>query len=535
MKTITFYSYKGGVGRSLALANIATRLSEFNKKVCMIDFDLEAPGLPFKFNQSANASFAKGLVDYIYEFLCLGNLPKSIKEYSFSFNIEKNAVYLIPAGNTNSSDYWKKLSSINWFDLLYNNNQGLAFLLDLKRKIEKEFQPDFLLIDSRTGISEMSSIALSLLADEVVVLAANNKENLDGAKKIISAITNRENALFGKVPKVTFVLSRIPFTNIPSDKAKEQLLINKIKSDFLNLTDEINVLHSDRELEESEKIKIAYENSETNNRISKDYLNLFEKITVNELSPEEVTRFRNIREAERLFKKALLADEESKKLDFLDQSIELDAENIQYKYSRAITNIRIGKYDEAEKELETIIEVSPEYEFAYLAIGRIMEYKKLFANAIKFYHEVVNRFPKSAPFFLSLGRCYQMTNEIEKSISYYSTAIEIEPGNAATFNHRGNCYRLMGEYELALSDVYKSLELDIDSAVTYGTLAEINASLGNTDEFYLNIQRGLKVNSEAVGNGILKDDFYKPFFKEEKFIKLLEKYNIEIPVTNEEH
>ena len=29
MKTITFYSYKGGVGRSLALVNIATRLAEF--------------------------------------------------------------------------------------------------------------------------------------------------------------------------------------------------------------------------------------------------------------------------------------------------------------------------------------------------------------------------------------------------------------------------------------------------------------------------------------------------------------------------
>ncbi|MBU0764165.1 MAG: AAA family ATPase, partial [Bacteroidetes bacterium] len=38
MKTITFYSYKGGVGRTLALANIAKRLAEFGKKVCLIDF-----------------------------------------------------------------------------------------------------------------------------------------------------------------------------------------------------------------------------------------------------------------------------------------------------------------------------------------------------------------------------------------------------------------------------------------------------------------------------------------------------------------
>jgi cellulose biosynthesis protein BcsQ len=41
----TFYSYKGGVGRSMALANAAHILAQFGLRVLMIDFDLEAPGL----------------------------------------------------------------------------------------------------------------------------------------------------------------------------------------------------------------------------------------------------------------------------------------------------------------------------------------------------------------------------------------------------------------------------------------------------------------------------------------------------------
>lgn len=41
----TFYSYKGGVGRSMALANVADRLCRCGLKTLMIDFDLEAPGL----------------------------------------------------------------------------------------------------------------------------------------------------------------------------------------------------------------------------------------------------------------------------------------------------------------------------------------------------------------------------------------------------------------------------------------------------------------------------------------------------------
>ena len=42
---ITFYSFKGGVGRTMALANIAVLLVRSGKKVLAVDWDLEAPGL----------------------------------------------------------------------------------------------------------------------------------------------------------------------------------------------------------------------------------------------------------------------------------------------------------------------------------------------------------------------------------------------------------------------------------------------------------------------------------------------------------
>lgn len=41
---IAFYSYKGGVGRSLALANLACLLARQGRKVLILDLDLEAPG-----------------------------------------------------------------------------------------------------------------------------------------------------------------------------------------------------------------------------------------------------------------------------------------------------------------------------------------------------------------------------------------------------------------------------------------------------------------------------------------------------------
>src|SRR5881394_442944 len=45
---ISFYSYKGGTGRSMALANVACLLSNMKiaeRGVLMVDWDLEAPSL----------------------------------------------------------------------------------------------------------------------------------------------------------------------------------------------------------------------------------------------------------------------------------------------------------------------------------------------------------------------------------------------------------------------------------------------------------------------------------------------------------
>ena len=45
MYITTFYSFKGGVGRTMALVNAAVKLVQGGRRVLVVDFDLEAPGL----------------------------------------------------------------------------------------------------------------------------------------------------------------------------------------------------------------------------------------------------------------------------------------------------------------------------------------------------------------------------------------------------------------------------------------------------------------------------------------------------------
>src|SRR5215471_2622045 len=68
---VTFYSYKGGVGRTFILANVATLLARWGFRVLCIDWDLEAPGLAHYFSKWMPTS-KLGLIDFLEDFKANG-------------------------------------------------------------------------------------------------------------------------------------------------------------------------------------------------------------------------------------------------------------------------------------------------------------------------------------------------------------------------------------------------------------------------------------------------------------------------------
>lgn len=292
MQTITFYSYKGGVGRTLALSNTAMYLSKFGINVCVLDLDLEAPGLHYKFpNYFEPSDIKKGIVDYLYEFAEKKRIPDSIENFSYQIispESEQGSLKIIPAGNVISPDYWKKLSSINWQDFLYNpEKEGILFFLELKERIRSEINPEFLLIDSRTGVTEMGGISTSLLADKVIFFLTNNKENIEGTYQILRSVRNAERLPKQDPVKTVFVLTRIPFFK-DSESKVENGIIEAVRSRLSQIAEssdknaeigEIVVLHSDRNLEISETLAISNSaDSTSQNTILGDYLRLFSNV-----------------------------------------------------------------------------------------------------------------------------------------------------------------------------------------------------------------------------------------------------------------
>ncbi len=301
MKTITFYSYKGGTGRSLAVANAARYLARLNFKVVALDFDLEAPGLHYKFSTSEDGkpiSVQNGIVDYLHEFIMEGSIPPSLEKFLITIDVpgtDQPLLRLIPAGCGPSSGYWEKLSRINWHELFYAPDaKGVQLFLDLKQRITDELQPDFLLIDSRTGITEMGGVAATLLADRVICLVVPTLENMEGARVVLRSLKRTRREMGGEDIELMLALSRLPdMKNVE----EESIITDRIQSFFneeqANLEDTLScqkvyTLHSETVLEIREALRVGGDIGPDESILLRDYLRLFATLVPRELMLSQV-------------------------------------------------------------------------------------------------------------------------------------------------------------------------------------------------------------------------------------------------------
>jgi hypothetical protein len=215
MRTITFYSYKGGVGRTLAATNFAVYLAKLRQRTVILDFDLEAPGVDSKFPGLAVPVNHRGILDYVLEYQQSGGNPGEVRRLALEVSgatIGNTApLWVIPAGDYLSPTYYRRLNQLEWNLIFSDSRNGVAFFQNLIRRIEEEFQADFLIIDSRTGMGEIAALCTQQLPDEVVVISSLASESIKVTKHIRELIRSSTIAdALGKSIDVKVVVSRIP-------------------------------------------------------------------------------------------------------------------------------------------------------------------------------------------------------------------------------------------------------------------------------------------------------------------------------------
>ena len=242
----TFYSYKGGVGRTMALANVAEIFYQAGLKVLMIDWDLEAPGLErFFLSTSVEEILDKpGVMDMLLEYKRrMARAPfdggseagASPLELSERFIVDltrkdsrKGRLWLLSAGRRSEgyfAEYANAVLTFDWRDF-YQNWEGELYFEWLRQKFAEI--ADVVLIDSRTGVTEIGGVCTYQLADVVVMLCAANRQNLEGVHRMAREFRRPElqDLRGGRPLEVLVIPARL--------EQAEGYQLNRFKEDFLN-------------------------------------------------------------------------------------------------------------------------------------------------------------------------------------------------------------------------------------------------------------------------------------------------------------
>ncbi|MER6424548.1 FxSxx-COOH system tetratricopeptide repeat protein [Streptomyces sp. NPDC001137] len=187
-RIITFYSYKGGVGRTMALANVAWILAANGHRVLASDWDLETPGgLPRYYRPflPRDALGSTGLIDHFTDFTDALRRPGRPDEEFYlrhagvehAMSVEwtfpgSGRLNCLSAGRQDRN-YHATLASFRWEEL------DARFLGALRERWRSEY--DYVLIDSRSGMGSAVDICIRELPDILVSCFTLNDQSIDGA------------------------------------------------------------------------------------------------------------------------------------------------------------------------------------------------------------------------------------------------------------------------------------------------------------------------------------------------------------------
>lgn len=195
----TFYSFKGGVGRTTLLANVAQALAGLGERVVLWDLDLEAPGIHhFPGFGPPEEVWQGGFLEWLGDIeLPDGAQPPADWPTAAALRALVKRVYaapgspgvhVLPAHGT-EANLGRAHARIDWHSLFIARPMlGLHVFQQIRDALVAQLEPSFLLIDSRTGITDLGGVLTGFLPDCTVLVGNYGAQSAHGLRTVYDGL-----------------------------------------------------------------------------------------------------------------------------------------------------------------------------------------------------------------------------------------------------------------------------------------------------------------------------------------------------------
>jgi Tfp pilus assembly protein PilF len=419
----------------MAMTNVAYQLALAQQDVVLIDFDLEAPGLTlmpeFRPAKGGAPAVSGGLAAFLAAGLKNEPVPK-VKDLCYVPQIQtmanlKGKIHVLPAGDVTGAKSTYDVSGLR-LDDLYADMPRSAVLDDLLLQIEEDIAPAYLLVDSRTGLTEIGGICTAHLGQYIVVLFGLNEQNIQGTALMLERLRRVRKDL---AEKCILVASPVP-------QGEEQLKAARIDHARKLLGEALgesagNVL---------EALTLPY-----HPQLALTEANFVARFPDSELAAAynritSVLRDANPRDSRRRFDKAVAmmrvnprqAMELLRAIDDLPKAHGL----------RAVLLEEGGKTAEADAAFQTALKLDPLNADILGDFAFFLDEHKRFDEAEDYYRRAVEADPKHAHNLGNYATFLAERGRFDEAEDYFRRAIEADPKDA---NNLGNYAVFLKERE----------------------------------------------------------------------------------------
>ncbi len=162
MTIVITNSFRGGTGKSTVMSNLALYLASMGNRVIIIDGDIISPGIHAMFGFDSE-SFEHTLTDYVKGKCDIRDIIYDISE---SLLLREGALHIVPSSIVKS----------NIVELLQEEKKRIAKIVKAFRKVEKEYKPHYVLVDTHPGLN---ADFIAMLEDADILFNIIRPDNQD--------------------------------------------------------------------------------------------------------------------------------------------------------------------------------------------------------------------------------------------------------------------------------------------------------------------------------------------------------------------